>query len=360
VHRHFVGEVRRAGSIRRSLALGICTSILIVMGAVTTSGAAAALSAPADQTSTPVVVKGFEFSSNAIVCPTPTICLAGGSKRSESDSGAIVVVNGADGALERVVTDKGDGTFGPFYGLGCATATSCLAVVPGDVTAIDGTNGGVKSNHAVSGLEESAACPTSSSCLVGGALVAAGPSFTATLAEATPSGSVGTEAQIGNGILNSIACVSATRCYAAISSSTTDEIDVISNGSVARSVPIATAPIAISCFEAARCVVVSNQDGITFASTLNPNNGTLGAAQPITGMANVYSVACASASQCVAVGSTSTPLKSKTADIVNGKVHAAASAPGITLSGVACSTATTCWAIGQNSKGVGIIVRAPL
>jgi hypothetical protein len=95
------------------------------------------------------------------------------------------------------------------------------------------------------------------------------------------------------------------------------------------------------------------------AYTMNRVNGTLGAAQQITGMANVYSVACASASECVAVGSTSTPLRSKTADIVNGKVHAAKSAQGITLLGVGCSTTTTCWGIGQNSKGVGIIVPAP-
>jgi len=30
-------------------------------------------------------------------------------------------------------------------------------------------------------------------------------------------------------------------------------------------------------------------------------------------------------------------------------------APGLELSGVACPTATTCWAIGQNSKS-GIVV----
>jgi hypothetical protein len=357
---HLAGQLRNSRGIRRSVGLTICASVLVALGAVATGGTAAASGVPATQSSTPVVVPGVQFSTNAIVCPTATVCLAGGSKRSGSDPGAIVVVNGSSGAPEGVVTDKGDGTFGAFYGLGCATATSCLAVTAEDVTAINGATGVVKSNHVVSGLQESAVCPTATSCLVGGALVASGPSFTATLAEATPSGSVGTEAQIGNGILNSMACVSASRCYAAISSSTTDEIDVITDGSVTSSIPIGTAPIAISCFKAARCVVVSNQDGTTFAYTLTPTTGTLGAAQQITGMGNVYSVACASASQCVAVGNTSTPLKSKIADIVNGKVHVAHSAAGIDLSGVACSTATTCWAIGENTKGVGIIVPAPL
>ena len=52
-----------------------------------------------------VVVKGTEFSQNAVVCPSATICLAGGS---DSSGAALVTINASNGAARLTGTDRGD------------------------------------------------------------------------------------------------------------------------------------------------------------------------------------------------------------------------------------------------------------
>jgi hypothetical protein len=75
-------------------------------------------------------------------------------------------------------------------------------------------------------------------------------------------------------------------------------------------------------------------------------------------MANDYSVTWACGSHCVGVGNTSTPLKrpptSSTARACR-QIGDRYRSDGCRL-----SDGDECWAIGQNTKGVGIIVRAPL
>jgi hypothetical protein len=165
----------------------------------------------------------------------------------------------------------------------------------------------------------------------------------------------GVTQDIGAGIDNSIACVSASRCYAAVSSSSGDEIDVINNGAITKTITMANAPLVIACYQAATCFVAAYGDGMPFLYSMSPTTGTLGKAQEVTGMSQVNGLACASATECVAVGYAGSPIHSATSEIANGKPHAVKTAPGIALSGVACSTATTCWAIGQNTNGVGIV-----
>jgi hypothetical protein len=99
------------------------------LGALAITGGAAALIlagtpalASTPNASTPV--PGVNFSSNAITCPTATICLAGGSN---SSGGVIVVINGSNGSATTAGTDASMLGVG---GIACATATQCVAVGP--------------------------------------------------------------------------------------------------------------------------------------------------------------------------------------------------------------------------------------
>jgi len=318
------------------------------------SEASAASDVASSQPPAAVSLSSVSFNNNAIACPTANTCVAGGVKPASGD-GAIVVINGSNGAVGTVVTDSGaEG----FEGLGCATASECLAVGFEDVTAVNGANGATGSNKSTDSILDAVACATADICYAGGTNTSSGK-FKSTLVEVSSHGAPGAEKDIGSGIDSSIACVSASRCYAAIANSSDSHIDVLDNGAVDKSFAVGPeAPNVIACFRAASCVAVGNDDGTAYVIPLNATTGQPGKAQVIDGMSQVNGVACATATACVAVGSDASS-GSRISDIENGKAQPAKAASGQELEGVACSTSTTCWAIGDSSKGAGIVVAVP-
>lgn len=328
------------------------------MAALILAGAPALASTQHASTSVP----GVYFSSNAITCPTATTCLAGGSN--SSTGAVIVVINGATGSATTAGTDASMNTVG---GIACATATQCVAVGDvGDAVSVNGSNGATGTNHAITSapvpIFYTVACPTAGACYGGGTHVMS-PNFESTLTPLSPTGVPGTTSTGQASALESLACVSASRCYAAIASPSGGAVEVISNGAVSKSFPLSFDGFAISCYQAASCEVAGSNGSTatSYAATVNPVTGKPGPAHAISGMTQVSGLGCATSTKCFVVGYLrgSSATASAVSDVENGTPKAAKKAPGIELTGVACPTATTCWAIGQNSKS-GIVVPVPV
>jgi hypothetical protein len=207
-------------------------------------------------------------------------------------------------------------------------------------------------------------CPSSAGCYAGGTMVSSGPTFATTLTDISASGVPGTTQVGGAGQILSMACVSATVCYAAVASSGGGSVEVVTNGVAGTSFPLSSEGDAIACFQAVTCFVAGNTvgDKAIDVSPVNPVTGQPGTAQTIAGMTQISALVCATATECIAVGYSrhGKKLASAVSDIDNGTAGKAKKASGQDLSGVACSTATTCWAIGENSSGTAIVEKVKL
>ena len=209
----------------------------------------------------------------------------------------------------------------------------------------------------------SAVCPSAGTCYGGGAHLVSYPNFETTLTPMSPTGVPGTTSTGHAGLLESLACVSATRCYAAIGGNGDGAVEVIDNGAVSKSFPLPFEAFAITCYHAASCEVAGENYPNVSAATVNPVTGKPGPAHAIRGMSQVSGLTCATSTECFVVGTlygSSSTSTSAVSDVQNGTPKAAKKAPGIGLYGVACPTATTCWAIGQNGKsGIVVPVQVP-
>jgi hypothetical protein len=173
-----------------------------------------------------------------------------------------------------------------------------------------------------------------------------------------------TLAASGSGQLSGLACVSTTRCYAAVSvGAGTGDVLVIVNGAVQSAFPTTFDGQAITCFGAASCLMVGFVSTTVYEAPLNPATGKPGTRHLIKGMSSVSGTACATATTCFAVGyhrTTTNVLTARVSHIASGVSSAAKVLPGQSLAAVACPTATTCWATGENHKGTGIVDAVPV
>lgn len=131
------------------------------------------------------------------------------------------------------------------------------------------------------------------------------------------------------------------------------------------------APISIfngvACASASQCIAVgtavSSADSGATAS-LDPDSGELSAGssvQLIGSSGLLDAVSCASSSLCLAVGEdpqetagVAVPLDPSTGAVVSGQQ--VRTIPGIFITSVACATATQCLAVGHDPNGVGVVV----
>jgi hypothetical protein len=123
----------------------------------------------------------------------------------------------------------------------------------------------------------------------------------------------------------------------------------------------------IACASASQCIgvgtVVSSPDSGA-ASALDPVSGDLSNGQSVqligsTGFLNA--VSCPSSSDCLAVGENPTetdgiavPLDPDTATVPSGQ--SAQTISGIVMTGLACASSTQCLAVGHNAGGTGLAV----
>jgi hypothetical protein len=347
-------------------------------GVATSAAAAAAIvcslfvfaAVPAAAALPTATIKGTSMSTNALVCPTATLCLAGASSDTAAVA-AVVKINAATGAA--AVAGTAASTSSPVDALACSTATQCIAAAGvGDSFSVNGSNGAVGTTHYDSGnpvIYYAAVCPTASSCLVGGTSAQSSGTtheFDTTLTAMSPTGVPGatTVGAAGSGQLDGLACVSATRCYGAVAlGAGTGDVLVIDNGVVQKALPTTFDGFAITCEGAASCLMVGADSGKIYAAPVNPTTGTPGAKKLIRGMNSVSGVTCASATTCFAVGyyrTAANALTARVSDITSGVPTKATVLPGQSLAAVACPTATTCWATGENHKGTGIVDSVPV
>lgn len=157
---------------------------------------------------------------NSIVCPTASTCIAGGAEvgqilGSTEESGyEVVITNGTPGSSTTVpgTTDIGGGA--------CPTSDACLfssAVSSGPALIVQiGADGTVLgSNPLPNGVgTNEIACPTTASCLAGGAATINGSNEGAI--EPLPGGIPGTPAAVaGTSSLNTLVCPTTDSCLAA-------------------------------------------------------------------------------------------------------------------------------------------------
>jgi hypothetical protein len=119
----------------------------------------------------------------------------------------------------------------------------------------------------------------------------------------------------------------------------------------------------VSCPSASACVAVgsyiTNDDNhLPLAATWNGTTWTVQATAPVSDLSSLNSLSCTSASACIAVGTSpvgGNEIPTPLAEAWNGVAWTILPVPDPagngSLSGVACSSATACTAVGSASSG---------
>ena len=298
----------------------------------------------------------------SVACPTTTLCEAVG--QNEALQGVVVPINsGIPGSPQPVPS------IAILFGMACPTATTCEAV--GERSTSDGggvvvgiTRGLPGSPQTVSGNSAlvSVACHSSSTCEAVGIVPPVGVLIRAGL-PGSPQGLSGTES------LGDVACPTATTCDAVGESSSGGVIVPITDGTLGspQAVPGTADLSGIACPTATTCeavgynssfegVAVSTTNGIP--ATAKVVSGPAGAAPTaVSGGGVLTRVACTSATTCEAVGDGATG--GLIVPITNGTPGTPQVVSDTTLNSVACPTANICIAVGSNSNsgpGEGLVV----
>ena len=266
--------------------------------------------------------------------------------------GGTAATSAASGAVQSIA-----GT-AQLFDIACPSATTCVAVgFAGDVNSgsnegvvVPITNGTPGTPHVVSGTDEllSVACSSATSCLaIGG-------------------GDEGVLVPITNGIpgsaqvvpsaadLNAVACYGNNCVAVGVPNYAADGSLVlpITNGTPGTPQIASGADLTgVACPGPSTCLAVGNagSNGVAVPIT----NGTPGSAKTMSGTSDftLASVACTSTTSCDAVGYQYTKVGPNTGVVVPvsknvpGTAHVVANMP---LLDVACATATTCLAVGTN------------
>ncbi len=331
-----------------------------------------ATTATTTATATDATVPGVT-SLSGVACPSAVECVAVGV--SKGTFGRSVAIDAATGAAR---VGAGSLTDRPFDAVACAAdAKTCVAVAGNDVAAVNASTGAltltavVKLTPALVVLD-AVSCASASACYAIGTSRTPGVagSEKAVVTELTGDAKlVRTVDDPVTGIGN-IVCPTATRCLLSVVVSGAVHIQVMTDGKLGASTPLASGTYvqAISCDGTALCEGVAGNDD-TKSSTasapdeilpLNPTTGAPGRADAIGGGFSGYSIACASATRCVVAGSVGEGAAAKPAVVVvtDGKPGAPVPVAGTEgLSHIACASATVCYAVGSGTGSVGVVDR---
>lgn len=338
----------------RVFAMMVAATLVASAGLMASGGSVVLATPPAKAATSAVVsVPHVAFDSDSIACPSASRCLAGGA--SDQGGATVVAITTATGAVSPGGIDKDALSFN---GLGCPTPERCVAVAgggEGHVVAVTARSGALGRDNGVPAVLflTTVACPSATRCLTGGTR-GTYTSPTTTLTEVRGTGKPMSTVFGPPGEMASIACVTASRCYAAASSQGKGMVIDLTGGAFGSRHHLPAGVTSIACFREAVCYVAT----IDAIYPVSPRTGAVGRGTKVAGMSQINALACATAKLCVAVGfggrggSTHGALS----DIVRGRVRHATKAPGNALWGVACSTRTVCWAIGESAHGTRGIV----
>lgn len=357
---------------------------------------------------------GFAFgaggSLESVACTSSTECVAVGYDYNGDFSGEPIVLAGDPATwgapqLKEIKLDEAAGSSGSLWSVACTSSTSCLAVgnnasrqpfvLSGDPSswgpaqAYEVTLGSAFGSR---GSAVSVTCGSSSSCVAVGwdgkdqPLVLAGdPSTTWTAAQARE---ITLGAGFGSGgYLDSVSCASPSTC--AVTGSDVTGMPLLLSGdpstwgtAQAKKITLTGVqwgarvdPSALTCVSATSCLDLGTSRSLGF----NPSNSYFmqgspatwnqASPTPMTGLSPytyIASNACPSATYCVAVGTdgyTGYPLvlvgNPTTWSTTHGRVIPLGNAFGFggELDSVACSSTTSCVAVGQTYNDQPLVIR---
>jgi hypothetical protein len=333
----------RFGRVSRKIGLPmlfVCVLIAGMLGSVVMQAGTAGAATPTwSIVASPNVTGATDSSLQSVACSSTTSCMAVGF--SNSGSASLTLVESWNGTSWSIVAspNPAGAIDSSLQSVACSSATSCTAVgystnASGEATLVeswDGTSWSIVASPnpagAIDSSLQSVACSSATSCTAVGNFSNASGSPTlveswngtswSIVASPNPSG--------GSGDLLGVACSSATSCTAVGYS----QISVISYQTL-----------------------VESWNGTSWSIVASPNN---------TGRGNfLYGVACSSATSCTAVGSSTYGVVKYTIQTLveswDGTSWSIVTSPNVagavysSFQSVACSSATSCTAVGYSSN----------
>jgi hypothetical protein len=329
----------------------------------------------------------------AVTCPTATSCFAVGQNQNGSTQKTLIEHwNGTAWAVMTSPNPAGS-DIKSLRGVACASATSCFAVGsldggPSSSLLVEKWNGSVWSMVTVpspAGATKArfggVSCPAATTCFaVGFAETDTSPGRPAKTLVGRWNGSTwaiiasANVAGVNSSVLNGVECSTATACIAVGASSAVTGIVSDTNTLIERwngsawSVTASPNPVAnhgatlagIGCATTAHCFAVGTSGGSNLSFTEEWSGSAWSLDAPPTGssQSQLDGVSCLTATNCYAAGFNETAVGYRTLiehrDATAWSIQASSNAAGATdnfLYGVACATATTCYAVGVSRAG---------
>jgi hypothetical protein len=269
-----------------------------------------------------------------IACPTTTVCYAVGGYSGGADKTLVEKWNGTAWAI--MASPNATGTYSVLHSVACASATSCMAAGDSITQAqrtltirLTGATWALVASPNPAGTTDSQlsgiACVGGAFCMaVGGSVLTSSlnPLVVKWNGSAWAVSPTPGLASTGYGILNGVTCLSAVLCWS---------VGEFNTGFFTRTTS-------------------ARWNGTTW-TTVTPKNPAGAQSSKLNGLA------CVNANFCIAVGSTTVGAVEKTLiERWNGTAWSILASPNVsgaesnTLSGVACPTATSCFAVGSYVK----------
>lgn len=267
---------------------------------------------------------------SAISCPSAHACMAVGSNGASLPGSGVVVTTSDGGATWSAASAPASAV--AVIGVACTSANSCTTIVNDGTTTWSASTTDFGQTWQRTGdlppsfqAGQDLSCQTGGTCVIAGYTSTSNGHGTGAVASSADGGQSWVAATVptGTGVLQSAACLSATVCLAAGSTSTT-----------------------VSDVGPAKGALLRSTDG---GRTWTASSATV----PIDA---VYGVTCPSARQCAMVGSTwagspavATGAVAQSRD--GGATFSASSAAYVplTLVGISCPTTSSCVAVGGNT-----------
>ena len=312
----------------------------------------------------------------SVACPSPGVCFAVGERSANSHSAPLVESRGANGWRPTVLTAPGS-EGGLLAGIACPSRTECIAVgLAGESYVSSGTTPLIERYDGKRWLAttlpaskpesfSAIACASKSHCLAIGAQMTGtpqSPTFTG-IADTwngsrwTPSAAV----PKNEGIAEHLACPTTTWCVA-IGGSFAFQL----SGGVWKASKLQGAAYGITCPRVGRCFAVGSTSNGSYAVWMLSSNKWSRQRVPGAGAGNygaLSAVSCVSVQRCTAVGTNSPgcgPCYNDTGVAMSlsaGRWTVAdlpypAEDPTMQESAIACTSATTCVAVGSGQWGL--------
>jgi hypothetical protein len=295
-----------------------------------------------------------------VACPTATACVSVGIGGADDNIGKSAVITAGTGQAK---VWSGGLTDEPLTAVGCAAkAKTCLTVAGDAIATVSVATGAMKVTavpkpppDGVIGLG-AVACASAKDCYAVGFQGTESPEKAIALHLSAAGKVLGKTTGAGKDIAG-IACPATTRCLISDSESAGVKIQLLNSGKfgAAHALPAGTYVEAIACYQASLCYALGGNSQSSPITTdelfpLNPATGAPGSMITLSGI-NGNGLTCISATTCVVAGFSGEGSTAKPAavPVTSGTPGPGTNKPGENRHGVACATASLCYAVGLTS-----------